>query len=195
MFALISALGVVPTWSAPASADTYPQGGPINQFTGLVAGGFRARAAMQLGTPDGSAALQGRGCRQPPGGERRSRKRQRPEAVGAVLAATGAPDCARPISGGRIRAAPRLLQRGRLGRPHMGGRFGGLNSLDSITWKSPRRGGVRKQELNGDAFAVGGPLSWLCPYVVVSLLTGARTEELRALRWTHIVALEQDTGK
>ena len=26
----------------------------------------------------------------------------------------------------------------------------------------------------------------LHPYIVVSLLTGARTEELRALRWTHV---------
>jgi integrase len=26
----------------------------------------------------------------------------------------------------------------------------------------------------------------LHPYIVVSLLTGARTEELRALRWNHV---------
>ena len=43
--------------------------------------------------------------------------------------------------------------------------------------------------------ASAGPLAWLCPYVVVSLLTGARTEEMRALRWTHVVALEQASGK
>jgi hypothetical protein len=30
---------------------------------------------------------------------------------------------------------------------------------------------------------------------VVSLLTGARTEEMRALRWTHIVALDPANGK
>ena len=46
-----------------------------------------------------------------------------------------------------------------------------------------------------ETFATAGPLAWLCPYVVVSLLTGARTEEMRALRWTHIVALERASGK
>ena len=46
-----------------------------------------------------------------------------------------------------------------------------------------------------ETFATAGTIAWLCPYVVVSLLTGARTEEMRALRWTHIVALDQASGK
>ena len=29
----------------------------------------------------------------------------------------------------------------------------------------------------------------MCAYVAVSLLTGVRTEEARALRWSHVVAL------
>ncbi|MCW2942100.1 MAG: hypothetical protein JWN00_5085 [Actinomycetia bacterium] len=33
---------------------------------------------------------------------------------------------------------------------------------------------------------------WLCAYVVVSPLTGARTEEMRALTWTNVVAYDQD---
>ena len=48
---------------------------------------------------------------------------------------------------------------------------------------------------SAETFATAGPLAWLCPYVVVSLLTGARTEEMRALTWTHIVALDQGSGK
>lgn len=46
-----------------------------------------------------------------------------------------------------------------------------------------------------ETFATAGTLAWLCPYVVVSLLTGARTEEMRALRWTHIVGFDSTTGK
>src|SRR5580692_9983116 len=46
-----------------------------------------------------------------------------------------------------------------------------------------------------ETFVTAGTLTWLCPYVVVSLLTGARTEEMRALRWTHIVALDQASSK
>jgi integrase len=30
--------------------------------------------------------------------------------------------------------------------------------------------------------------TWISPYVVLSLLTGARSEELRALHWNHVVA-------
>ncbi|MFF5262008.1 tyrosine-type recombinase/integrase [Actinomadura viridis] len=33
---------------------------------------------------------------------------------------------------------------------------------------------------------------WLCAYVVLSLLTGARTEELRKLTWAHVVAYDKD---
>jgi integrase len=32
----------------------------------------------------------------------------------------------------------------------------------------------------------------MCAYVVLSLLLGARTEELRALRWSHVVAYDRD---
>jgi integrase len=32
-------------------------------------------------------------------------------------------------------------------------------------------------------------------YIVLSLLTGARTEELRALRWTHVVAFDEERGE
>jgi integrase len=32
-------------------------------------------------------------------------------------------------------------------------------------------------------------------YIVLSLLTGARTEELRALRWTHVVAFDDDRSE
>jgi len=46
-----------------------------------------------------------------------------------------------------------------------------------------------------ETFATAGTLAWLCPYVVVSLLTGARTEEMRALHWTHIVAYDPASGK
>ena len=37
-----------------------------------------------------------------------------------------------------------------------------------------------------DAVLFGTTADWLHPYIVVSLLTGARTEELRALRWDHV---------
>ena len=46
-----------------------------------------------------------------------------------------------------------------------------------------------------EGFTSAGPLAWLSPYVIASLLTGARTEEMRALRWTHVVAFEQTSGK
>jgi integrase len=32
-------------------------------------------------------------------------------------------------------------------------------------------------------------------YIVLSLLIGARTEELRALRWDHVVTYDEDSGK
>lgn len=35
----------------------------------------------------------------------------------------------------------------------------------------------------------------MCAYIVVSLLTGARTEELRALRWDHVVTYDEDVSK
>jgi integrase len=34
--------------------------------------------------------------------------------------------------------------------------------------------------------------AWLRAYIVLSLLTGARTEELRELTWSHLVAHDQD---
>lgn len=37
--------------------------------------------------------------------------------------------------------------------------------------------------------------TWLCAYVVLSLLTGTRTEELRELRWDHVVAYDATSGK
>jgi integrase len=37
--------------------------------------------------------------------------------------------------------------------------------------------------------------TWLCAYVVLSLLTGVRTEELRELRWDHVVAYDESTAK
>ena len=37
--------------------------------------------------------------------------------------------------------------------------------------------------------------SRLCAYVVVSLLTGIRTEEARALQWSHVVAWVQDDSE
>jgi integrase len=46
-----------------------------------------------------------------------------------------------------------------------------------------------------DEFATSPGLGWLQAYVVVSLLTGARTEEMRALRWNHIVAYDEASGK
>jgi integrase len=46
-----------------------------------------------------------------------------------------------------------------------------------------------------DEFATSPSLAWLQAYVVVSLLTGARTEEMRALRWNHIVAYDEDSGR
>jgi integrase len=46
-----------------------------------------------------------------------------------------------------------------------------------------------------ETFAAAGKSAWLCPYVVVSLLTGARTEEMRAPCWDHIVAFDQTGGK
>ncbi len=42
------------------------------------------------------------------------------------------------------------------------------------------------------AAAVGTPLN---AYIVLSLLIGARTEELRALRWDHVVAYDSESGK
>ena len=36
---------------------------------------------------------------------------------------------------------------------------------------------------------------WVYAYIVLSLLTGARTEELRALRWDHVVAYDEASGK
>ncbi|MET8863075.1 tyrosine-type recombinase/integrase [Nonomuraea sp. NPDC004580] len=35
---------------------------------------------------------------------------------------------------------------------------------------------------------------WLRAYVLVSLLVGLRTEEVRALRWAYVVALDERTG-
>jgi integrase len=35
---------------------------------------------------------------------------------------------------------------------------------------------------------------WLCAYITLSLLTGARTEELRGLIWAHLVAFDRDTA-
>jgi integrase len=46
-----------------------------------------------------------------------------------------------------------------------------------------------------ESFAGSLTQAWLCPYVVVSLLTGARTEEMRALLWEHIVAYDEAAGK
>jgi integrase len=37
--------------------------------------------------------------------------------------------------------------------------------------------------------------AWIGVYVILSLLTGARTEELRELRWDHVVAYDEDAGK
>jgi integrase len=37
--------------------------------------------------------------------------------------------------------------------------------------------------------------TWIGVYVVLSLLTGARTEELRELRWDHVVAYDKAVGK
>ncbi|GAA1690199.1 site-specific integrase [Fodinicola feengrottensis] len=42
-----------------------------------------------------------------------------------------------------------------------------------------------------EAVLVAAEWSRLHAYVVLSLLTGARTEELRALEWTHVVAYEE----
>jgi integrase len=39
------------------------------------------------------------------------------------------------------------------------------------------------------------PVHYIGAYVVMSLLTGARTEELRALRWDHMVAYDQDSNQ
>jgi integrase len=39
--------------------------------------------------------------------------------------------------------------------------------------------------------AAEGARPWLRAYVVLSLLTGARTEELRGLAWSHVVAYEE----
>jgi len=36
---------------------------------------------------------------------------------------------------------------------------------------------------------------WLYAYVTLSLLTGVRTEEARALQWSHVVAWVQDTQR
>jgi len=46
-----------------------------------------------------------------------------------------------------------------------------------------------------ETFATASTSTWLCPYVVVSLLTGARTEEMRALCWTHVVAFDLASEK
>ena len=46
-----------------------------------------------------------------------------------------------------------------------------------------------------EAMLKASELSWLHPYIVVSLLTGARTEELRALRWDHVVAFDETSQK
>jgi hypothetical protein len=37
-----------------------------------------------------------------------------------------------------------------------------------------------------DDVLFGTTADWLHPYIVVSLLTGTRTEELRAMRWDHV---------
>lgn len=37
--------------------------------------------------------------------------------------------------------------------------------------------------------------TWIGVYVVLSLLTGARTEELRELRWDHVVAFDKEADK
>jgi integrase len=37
--------------------------------------------------------------------------------------------------------------------------------------------------------------TWISVYVILSLLTGARTEELRELRWDHVVAHDKESGR
>ena len=43
--------------------------------------------------------------------------------------------------------------------------------------------------------ALDTPMAWIRAYIVLSLLTGARTEELRELRWDHVVVYDDTAGR
>lgn len=56
----------------------------------------------------------------------------------------------------------------------------------------PSKALTRVQALVILTAAIDAPLY---AYIVLSLLIGARTEELRALRWDHVVAYDENTGQ
>ena len=68
------------------------------------------------------------------------------------------------------------------------------NVADLVTAPRGRQGRPSKALTLDQAIAVlaQAQAHWLYAYVALSLLTGVRTEEARALRWSHVVAWVQD---
>jgi integrase len=70
----------------------------------------------------------------------------------------------------------------------------GRNVAELVTTPRGRRGRPSKALTLDQAIAVlaQARTHWLYAYVTLSLLTGVRTEEARALQWSHVVAWVQD---
>jgi integrase len=70
----------------------------------------------------------------------------------------------------------------------------GRNVADLVTTPRGRQGRPSKALTLDQAIAVlaQARTHWLYAYVTLSLLTGIRTEEARALQWSHVVAWVQD---
>jgi integrase len=73
----------------------------------------------------------------------------------------------------------------------------GRNVADLVTTPKGRPGRPSKALTLDQAMAVleAAKASSLYAYVAVSLLTGVRTEEARALRWSHVVAWIEEAGE
>jgi len=73
----------------------------------------------------------------------------------------------------------------------------GRNVAELITTPRGRRGRPSKALTLDQAIDVlaRARKHWLYAYVTLSLLTGVRTEEARALQWSHVVAWVQDTQR
>jgi integrase len=73
----------------------------------------------------------------------------------------------------------------------------GRNVADLVTTSRGRQGRPSKALTLDQAIAVlaQARTHWLYAYVTLSLLTGIRTEEARALQWSHVVAWVQDAGE
>jgi integrase len=71
------------------------------------------------------------------------------------------------------------------------------NVADLVTTPKGRKGRPSKALTLDQAIAVlaQARMHWLYAYVTLSLLTGVRTEEARALQWSHVVAWVESAGQ